>query len=468
MTKRNKQNRRSFLKQGLTLGAGAFALGSPLLPHLSGVARASENADPDFVPKDHYFIFYQFPGGWDHLLSWDPRDPSVFTPALVGETGIQLAYERLETVPSHGIYVDTNLGPLGGYVGDLRLPKYTDRMCLIRGLNMETLSHQAGMLRSLTGRMPLGIIPTRDSTDSVMAKLLGANNVIPNIALRGPTSINQHGPATASPLSASGTSAFLSTLQRSNALASGLEGEIAALLAQQHNCGGVHSVYKSQAHSVSSSVQGILSSDLATLFDFSANTTFAQEIRAAYGFSSSQLKGVQACTALAEQALVNQLSRCISIAVPGPYHNGFDTHGTLEQGVEQMAAYDSIARLMDRLEVQEYPDSSGDSWLDRTTIVCLSEFSRSPMLEDDEGRGHWLANSMVLLGGGIKGNQVIGQTLDVGMLPMRTELISGQVCEAGQTITPDNVLRALYDMLGYTWDVADLRVDPLSAILPSV
>ena len=71
------------------------------------------------------FVFYNFRGGWDSLLSWDPRDPAVFTQATMGETGIYPAYERLVTTPSHGIFVDSALGKLGGFVGDLRLKKYT-------------------------------------------------------------------------------------------------------------------------------------------------------------------------------------------------------------------------------------------------------------------------------------------------------------------------------------------------------
>ena len=462
------QNRRRFLQRSLTLGTGVVALGSPFLPLGSQRAFGAEAADPNFVPKEHHFVFYQFHGGWDVLLSWDPRDPAIFTPAMVGETGIQLAYERLESVPSHGIYVDSNLGPLGWFVGDLRLPKYTDRMCLIRGINMETLSHEAGLLRAFTGRMPLGVVPTRDSIDSVMATLLGGSNLIPNIGLRSALSVNKNGPATASPLQARGSGDFVATLGRDNSLSNAAEAEIAAFLQQQGSCSGAFSAYLDKAYGVSDSVQSILSSNLASFFDFAANTPFAQEVRSAYGFNTNQLQGIAACSALAEQALVQQLTRCVSISVPGPNASGgFDTHATLEQGNAQMAAYNSIARLMDRLEAQAYPDGSGDSWLDRTTILCSSEFSRSPLLEDDKGRGHWLANVMVLLGGGIKGNQVIGNTLDVGMVPMRTDLVTGQVSEAGVMLKPENVQRALYDMLGYTWDVADLRVDPLSAILPT-
>ena len=469
--KRNKQNRRKFLKNSAALGGGVLALGSGvpslLNPRVAHATPTVPGTDPDFVPRDHYFVFYQFHGAWDLLLSWDTRDPAIFTPAKVGETGIELAFEQLLTVPNHGIYIDSNLGPFGGFVGDLRLPKYTDKMCLINGINMETLSHEGGLLRSLTGRMPLGAIPTRDSTDVVLSTLLGNDKQIPNIGLGSIKSVNEYGPSSATALRASSTSGFLANLSRSNKMTPSLEEQISNLLAQQGGCDLKHSSdFLQKAYASSEAVEQTLDSNLSELFDFGANTSFAQEIRAHYGFGSNELSGIEARTALAEQALLNQLSRCINIQVPGPNNGGFDTHTTLEQGMEQMAAYNSIARLMDRLEAIPFPDESGDNWLDHTTIVCLSEFSRGPRIEPDgNGRGHWLANSMVLLGGGFKTNQVVGATHDVGLVPMRVDFQTGQVSESGEIMTPDNVVRTFYEMLGYTWDVADLRCDPIAALL---
>ena len=77
--------RRTFL-QSLGLGAGAFALSSAGLPPLARAqARPARNV-----------VFCYFSGGWDTLLSLDTRDPSVFTEARVGETGIELAWDRLD------------------------------------------------------------------------------------------------------------------------------------------------------------------------------------------------------------------------------------------------------------------------------------------------------------------------------------------------------------------------------------
>jgi uncharacterized protein (DUF1501 family) len=49
--------------------------------------------------------------------------------------------------------------------------------------------------------------------------------------------------------------------------------------------------------------------------------------------------------------------------------------------------------------------------LDSTLVVWMGEFGRSPQISGDGGRNHWArAWSSVLIGGGIKGGQVIGRT----------------------------------------------------------
>jgi hypothetical protein len=468
--KTRKSSRRDFLGStlagGAGLAAGAAAGGFFLNPRL---LRAGDESGPSGgQPKDHYFIFYYFPGGWDILLSWDPRDPEVFTQANMGETGIYPAYSMLTVTPKHGMYIDTELGKMGGFVGDLRLKKYTDKLCVIRGVNMETLSHNGGFLRFRTGRMPEGSVPTRDSSDVVLSTLLGNENLVPNVSL-GVTSINNGSPGYASPLGAKTTDDISKSMFRGNVLAPPVEAEIQALLNQQAGCNhAVASKYLVKANETKATVETMLKSPLSGLTDFTAQTAFAESMRSHYGFAKNQLGSVEALTALAEVVITKQASRCVSIRVPGSSlgSNAFDTHYSLEQGPEQMKAYNAIARLIDHLETAEFPGGSGDSWLDHTTIMCFSEFSRSPLLEYGVGRGHWLNNACVIAGGGFKTNQVIGKSSDIGMTPRPVDLKTGEVlASGGDMITPDHIMRTVYTMLGYENDVADLRVEPLQALL---
>ena len=61
--------RRSFMK------AAAGFTGAGLLGGLSFKAFAQAAS---LAPADHCFVFAYFNGGWDVLLSLDPRDPATF------------------------------------------------------------------------------------------------------------------------------------------------------------------------------------------------------------------------------------------------------------------------------------------------------------------------------------------------------------------------------------------------------
>ena len=125
--------RRTFLKSGLMMGAGAATLGA--VPGLSSLSAASTSNG-----SDHYYIFCYFSGGWDILLSLDPRDPLVYTPGAIQTTGIYPGYELL--VGSEGNLLWSENGDMfGPYMGPLMpwLPK----MSIVRGMSMETLTHAA-------------------------------------------------------------------------------------------------------------------------------------------------------------------------------------------------------------------------------------------------------------------------------------------------------------------------------------
>ena len=54
--------------------------------------------------------------------------------------------------------------------------------------------------------------------------------------------------------------------------------------------------------------------------------------------------------------------------------------------------------------------------LDKTIVMWLGEFGRTPKINENEGRDHFASGwSLVLGGGGIRGGQVIGSTSEDGM-----------------------------------------------------
>ncbi|MFP6671111.1 MAG: DUF1501 domain-containing protein, partial [Pirellulaceae bacterium] len=56
--------------------------------------------------------------------------------------------------------------------------------------------------------------------------------------------------------------------------------------------------------------------------------------------------------------------------------------------------------------------------LEKTLVLMLSEFGRTPRVNDNAGRDHWPGVfSCFMAGGGIKGGQVIGSSDEDGAMP---------------------------------------------------
>src|SRR5262245_13397621 len=120
---------RRFMLKSLGMGAGAFVVSNWAMPRRARAAGADRN-----------FIFAYFQGGWDITLGIDPRDPNVYTADRVGETKVELAWDRLgpaytptlQQAPGSNIA----LGPAAAAIAS-----HFDVMCVVRGVSMDTVTH---------------------------------------------------------------------------------------------------------------------------------------------------------------------------------------------------------------------------------------------------------------------------------------------------------------------------------------
>ena len=116
--------------------------------------------------------------------------------------------------------------------------------------------------------------------------------------------------------------------------------------------------------------------------------------------------------------------------------------------------------------LDDTPHPAGGSWLSRTTIWCMSEFQRNPILNASLGRDHYITNSALLLGGGLPGGTVIGGTSDNKMKSQKVNLQSGQIDpDNGTYISHEHIARTLLYRLGISDDLGDYREPPISALL---
>ena len=460
-----RSTRRGFIKHSCLLGAGA--LGAFAAPDLLGTLARAAGPTPDAASTDRYFIFCYFSGGWDVLLSLDPRHPAEYNESNLAEFRIQPGWQFLDNPNVEMVDVGNGV-QFGPFIGDLgRI--HGDKLCVVRGMSMETLTHEVGRRRFLTGKPPSGLLARGSSAATWLAYSLGAEQPVPNLAV-GVETYNSELPTYASGLRVLGVNDLVDTLAASDFdLSPQQNAALDAVLRQYSQCDSFRaSPLLVAAEEGRRKAQEMVGGGFDALFGFKANTPDMVALRSHYGFntSNSATTGVLSPAgqaALAVTAITSGLSRVVSITAA----SGLDTHydnWTDDQGPRQEAGFNAIARMMEDLAGREFPDGSGDSWLDHTTIVGFSEFSRTPMLNANVGRDHALMNACFLAGAGIQPG-IIGASSNVGMAPQLVDPVTGLVSQDGEIIKPEHVIRALMEDIGVTDDIVDLRVDPLRAAL---
>lgn len=450
--------RRSFLR-GAVGGAGLAAFGA--LTPLQQLAMAQAH-NPD--GPDRSYVFAYFGGGWDILLSLDPRDPAVFHDGAIRTTRIQPGYDRLNGSDGQLVVVENSRGePLtfGPYIGDL--VRHVDRLAVVRGMSMETLTHEVGRRRFITGKSPSGLQARGSSAATWLASKLGRDNAIPNLSLQV-ESYNKGLPNYATGLRVNTVEDLLRALGPSDPpLPDKQARQVGALLSDAAACRVAdRSALWTDAEASRSKAAKMVRGGLSEMFRFGARTDEMASLRDHFGLGNNfRVPAAQA--AFASQAITGKVARCVSILVSQNLDTHFDDWED-DQGPRQAEGFAAIARLADRLQSTEHPDHPGSSWLDHTTIVGFSEFSRTAMLNARGGRDHSLTNACFVLGAGIKGGTVVGASSDLGMTPQGMDLRTGLPAPVdGEVPRPEHVLQLLLSDAGIG-DEADLRVPALEAI----
>ncbi|MFT6398458.1 MAG: hypothetical protein ACJAYU_003216 [Bradymonadia bacterium] len=446
-------DRRGFLRNMMVLGGGltSFAGVGPF-KHL-GYADALPSGEPRF------YVFAYFGGGWDVLLGLDPRDPRRFNQDNVATTRIMPGYDLLGASGLDLITTDSGI-ELGPYIGELA--DQIDKLCIVRGMSMETLTHAVGRRRFLTGKAPAGLAARGSSAATWLASQLGVTEPIANLAVNV-ESYNRDQPTYASALSVDSVPDLIEVLRSANPqLAQYEAAALNDLLSGAADCDqALGSSMWQAAEEARQRADFTVASGFSDLFEFGAGTEEMEGIRDHYGIGTD-MRSPEAQAAMAGQSLMAGITRVVSFQAA----SGLDTHFDNwidEQGPRQQRGFNAVARLAADLEAHEYLDT-GKSWLDHTTIVGFSEFSRTPMLNSSDGRDHALMNSCFLMGGNVRGGQVIGESTNIGMGPTAVHLPTGAVSVGGDVIRPEHIIQSLFADAGMTGDPADLRVDPLGGI----
>lgn len=125
--------------------------------------------------------------------------------------------------------------------------------------------------------------------------------------------------------------------------------------------------------------------------------------------------------------------RLVSAGVPFVtlYHGGWDHHRDIFNSLKKkVPPFDATVAAL----VEDLRDSG---MLERTMVVALGEFGRTPKVNSRGGRDHWAnAMSVMFAGGGVRGGQVIGATDRQGYAAIE------------RVLAPENFVSTVYRKLG--------------------
>ena len=169
-------SRRALLQGGLGLGALA-AFGAPGIRALGA---------SDAIQSDQYFLFCYFQGGWDLLLSLDPRDPAIFRNDTKKLTGIQTGFDLL---PGSASLVRTSVDDMvfGPYIG--ALADHADKLVVVRGMSMDTLTHEVGLRPVSASRSTSPLASVTSITRQKRRRVLTLSTATPAARLSISTSV---------------------------------------------------------------------------------------------------------------------------------------------------------------------------------------------------------------------------------------------------------------------------------------
>ena len=125
--------------------------------------------------------------------------------------------------------------------------------------------------------------------------------------------------------------------------------------------------------------------------------------------------------------------RLVSAGVPFVtlYHGGWDHH------VDIFSSFDKKMPPVESTVAALIQDLKEKGMLERTLVIMLGEFGRTPKINDRGGRDHWSnAMSVMFAGGGTPGGQAIGATDRQGYAAVE------------RVLSPENFVSTVYQKLG--------------------
>lgn len=368
-------NRRDFIK-GTTAGAAALAAGT-FLPRKARAASITPSR----------WVFVNMGGGWDPAYSIDPK-PGMAT--VSQPPGTMLSYNGGTLRPW-----DWKPAVAGG--PDSSVKKFFDAWssmsCIVKGINTRSISHMICAQRIYCGK--------QGGTSPDMATIIGFEKFkdmpVPFLLINGPGWAGPLGSA----VGRVGETGQLRVLI--NPTASQVPLSFLPDPADETDIEAYHVATAAREHAI----RGSYGYNQNRINDFESSLIHADQLRDKGKTLNFGGGGMQGGIDTAMGAFSLGLAGCVMI----DSGFGFDTHSNnMSQGPSQDGVFAGLDYLAKKLSTTPDPLFPGDMMLGHTTVVLLSEMTRTPKLNGAQGKDHWPVNSGFIFGAGVAGARQVGET----------------------------------------------------------
>ena len=400
--------RRDLLRiAGVSLAASAAELFG-IRQKASAATPAENNLEKRSGATADSVLFLWLPGGVTHHESFDPK-PEAPT-EIRGD---------IQAIP-------TNIPGVRFAEVLPSLAQHMDKIALVRSYAAGTNDHFDGQAYALSGRniLPNGIL-SEPNFGSVISHQLGPTGdlpayiAVPGVTQPGPPNTNLFVPAwlgqkygpfctQGEPWKPDSKVQDLTLLEgvtnnrfeSRRTLRDQLEGDLRKVDARDH--------YQDLEDLYGKAVQLLTSRKIREAFDVHAESNAAKD---KYG----RTKLGQRC--LLARRLIDAGARFVMVDYGydwGEYNNLWDNHcapGQNQPHMWKMCKVPFHLPAVDRAYAALLDDLATSGRLNRTLVVYLTEFGRTPKINSNGGRDHWgYSGSIFYAGGGVRGGQVLGAT----------------------------------------------------------
>lgn len=326
--------------------------------------------------RPRFFIFVFASGGWDPTLVFEPK------------AGLQ----SIDIDPAGQV------NQVGGitYLHNTGRPwvktffdEFHDKACIINGVNTQSVSHTIWTEIMMTGKAGT---PSPDWPTAISSKL-GSDLILPHMALSGPSFSGTIGGGTSS------GSGFLSLLLFDGSYyTADATAEVVLDAHIQRRFNNLMGQFQEEGRT------GLRQPEMVESF---RRWHDLKAIKADLGADFEDLDGLGS----EGVALATAFERGYAVTGTLEARGSWDSHSNNfpQQNEGFNDTFEGLHTIVSRLAGRNATSGPG-TLLDQTTLVVMSEMGRTPKLNGANGKDHWPVTSVMFIGGGVRGNTVLGGT----------------------------------------------------------